>query len=229
MDHLLTHIDKNEAARYLGCQVSPLPADMESRINLASQKIIKTAVPRVIYREFRFYNATFQLENTCFQLEGNSVSDYLQDCDSCLLMAATLGNEVDQLIRRTQITDMAEAVVLDSCASCAIENVCNNLEKQISKELQQRELYTTDRFSPGYGDLPLTMQKEFCQVLDTGRKIGLTVSDGGLMTPIKSVTAILGISKKPQPKKITGCKNCLLKDKCLYRKGGTTCGQHHSH
>ncbi len=226
MTSLLTSIDEREAARYLGCQENPLPSDIQKRIQKASQKVMELAAPRIIEREFHFYNATFQLENTCFQIEGHSAHDYLKNCDSCILMAATLGSAIDELIRRTQITDMAEAVVIDSCASCAIENVCNNWQKQTEERLKESHRYATDRFSPGYGDLPLTMQREFCQLLDTSRKIGLSVSDGGLLTPIKSVTAILGIAKEPQPKKITGCQNCLLKGNCQFRKGGTTCGQH---
>ena len=49
---------------------------------------------------------------------------------------------------------MMKAVLFDSCASAAIEAVCDNLQK----ELQQSYPYLTDRYSCGYGDLPITLQ-----------------------------------------------------------------------
>ncbi len=56
-------------------------------------------------------------------------------------------------------------------------------------------LYLTDRFSPGYGDMPLAQSGQICEVLNTGRSIGLTVSQSGILMPRKSVTAVLGISR----------------------------------
>lgn len=60
----------------------------------------------------------------------------------------------------------------------------------MSKELDVR---LKPRFSAGYGDLPLEVQKDIFRVLDCPRKIGLTLNDSLLMSPTKSVTAIVGI------------------------------------
>ena len=86
---------------------------------------------------------------------------------------------------------MADALILDACAGAAIENVCDNLCADIAAAVAP--MYLTDRFSPGYGDLPLAQQFELCRVLDVSRRIGVTLSDGGLMIPQKSVTAVMGI------------------------------------
>ena len=69
-----------------------------------------------------------------------------------------------------------------------------------------------------YGDLPLEMQKDIFNVLDCSKRIGLTLNESLLMSPSKSVTAIIGISKdKCGRKHEAECKICNKKD-CLYRR-----------
>jgi len=223
---LLTNIDEAEAARYLGCQVNPVPSDIKIRIAKASELIMNTAIPRYVYHIFTILPENgYELSGTNFSLMGNDIKKHLEGCHACVLMAATIGNEIDQLIRKTQITDMAQAVVLDTCASAAIENVCDNIEMEIMTALLKDNLYITNRFSPGYGDMPLALQKDFCQILDTSRKMGLSVSEGGIMTPFKSVTAVIGISHQKQQKHAGGCPTCSLQDTCAFKKGGQTCGK----
>jgi len=226
MRKLLKNIDETEAARYLGCLINPVPSDIKIRIAKASELIMNTAIPRYVYHTFTILPENgYMLSGTNFSLVGNDIKNHLNGCHACVLMAVTLGNEIDQLIRKMQITDMAEAVVLDTCASTAIENVCDNIEAEIITELSMEKQFTTTRFSPGYGDMPLTLQKDFCRILDTPRKMGLTVSEGGLMTPIKSVTAVIGISHQKLQKHTGSCESCSLKNTCLYKKGGQTCGK----
>ena len=57
-------------------------------------------------------------------------------------------------------------------------------------------MFFKPRFSPGYGDLSLEVQKEIFSLLDCPRKIGVSLGDSLLMTPSKSVTAIIGYGTK---------------------------------
>lgn len=82
----------------------------------------------------------------------------------------------------------------------------------------------TFRFSPGYGDYPIRLQPNFLKVLDAPRKIGLCTNETFLLTPTKSVTAIMGISKNEIEKKKRGCAVCSLKGSCRFRKAGSHCG-----
>ena len=52
------------------------------------------------------------------------------------------------------------------------------------------------RYSPGYGDLPLELQREIIRVLDCGRTIGITLTESLLMQPSKSVTAVIGMKER---------------------------------
>ena len=137
----------------------------------------------------------------------------------------TLGSEAEELIARRQVTSMGDALILDSAASAAIENVCRNFEEDLSALEEFSDRFLTDRFSPGYGDLPLGVQKDFCEFLNARRRIGLTVTDSYLLVPQKSVTAVTGLSGKPQIRKFSGCESCAVKGRCVFRKRGETCRQ----
>lgn len=163
------------------------------------------------------------LKGTSIRLPGIDALSFLEGCHSCILMAVTIGRRVDEELRRRQITDMSGAVILDSCASSAVESICNQLEADLEVEFEGRGLFLTDRFSPGYGDLPLDLQPAICRTLSTEKNIGLSITGGMLMMPTKSVTAFIGIADRPQPKKLTGCAHCRMNKTCNYRKAGVTC------
>lgn len=82
---------------------------------------------------------------------------------------------------------------------------------------------STGRFSPGYGDWDIAVQPMVAAALDTVRKAGLCVTDTNLMTPRKSVTALLGVSDHPVKGQLAGCGHCVLRTRCEYRKRGKTC------
>ena len=113
----------------------------------------------------------------------------------------------------------------------------NNTIKEIATELNKAEkivifphykkqgFFLTTRYSPGYGDLPIGIQRNFIRLLDTVRRIGLNVSDSGIMIPRKSVTAIIGISEAEKKQEKLGCKGCNLVKTCRFLRRGMTCGR----
>jgi 5-methyltetrahydrofolate--homocysteine methyltransferase len=122
---------------------------------------------------------------------GSDIKTHLEGCDKIIILAATLGLQVDELIRQTEAADMAGAVVLDALASAAIEQVCDLAEADIRAEHSE----ITARFSPGYGDFPLEVQSELLGLLNAKKKIGLYVNKSNLLIPRKSVTAVIGVKK----------------------------------
>ena len=221
MEARLTGINENEVLLYLGHKQGPVPPEVKADIARCADTLLHTARPRITYRQFRLL-PDGALEGTDFRPQGQDIKDLLRDCDTVILFGATLGTEVEQLLRRAQVRNMADAVILDCCGSSAIENVCDNFCGDLAAEFAPRHL--TDRFSPGYGDLPFAQQPDFCRILDLSRRIGVSLSPGGLMIPQKSVTALLGISDKPQKLRFRGCAYCNMFENCTYRKEGKTCG-----
>ena len=209
-------IDKKEVLRYLRYKSAP-DEKTEELIDLCIKEICISAMPKTVHAVFDLED--MHLKNTVLTLEGNDIKNHLSGCSKCVLMAATLGTEVERKISAAQICDMTKALVMDSVATAAIESVCDKLCNDIEKEIMPLKL--TNRYSPGYGDFPLGIQQSLISVLDAGRKIGLTLTPENIIIPRKSVTAVMGITNE----KITAktCDTCNLKDTCSYRKEGITC------
>lgn len=219
MEPRLTELNYNEILMYLGHRGQEITPEVEGQIRRCMEEIARAAEPRLVYRRLALAGGAIP----GLPLAGEDVRALLSGCREAVLMAATLGPGVERLLMRREVTDMADAVILDACASAAVENVCDHFEFDLRDALKGEGLYLTDRFSPGYGDLPLDTQARLCAALDTARRIGLTVSANYIMVPRKSVTAILGISERPQPLRRRGCEVCSLFLTCPYRKEGVSC------
>ena len=217
----LTEISRAEALRYLGYR-GDFSGILPENLSRCEAVLRGVARPRAVWRLFGL-EPDGALSGSSFRPEGESVRALLRDCDSVILMAATLGAEVDLLLRREARRDMADAALLDALANAAIENVCDNLCLDLARAVAPRML--TPRFSPGYGDFPLAQQPAFCAVLDVSRRIGVSLTPGGLMVPQKTVTALLGVADHPPGPRAAGCSSCRLSDRCLYRKEGLSCGK----
>ena len=209
-------INRDEALRYLHWQKA-LPEANEALFNQAEQLFLAAANPRYFYK-------IYPKEELKTLLSGEDIKKHLAQSQQVVLLAATLGSEVDSLIRRTQVADMALSVIIDALASAAIEEVCDLVCDELEEKLAP--LVLTSRFSPGYGDWHLEKQDEFLRILGAGKAIGLCVNSSLMLTPIKSVTAAIGLQPKGQAKVKTkhDCSQCNLYASCQYRKGGTTCG-----
>ena len=180
--------------------------------------------PRFVFRYFDLEQEAdgFRVMGTDLMLRGRTAETMLAPCRRCVLMACTLGVEFDAMLRREQVRDMSRAVMLDACGSAWVESGCDPVEAEVRAALPEG-LYLTDRFSPGYGDLPLEHQHGICALLDAERRIGLHVTDSCLLNPMKSVTAVIGIADRPQMARIRGCGFCSMRKTCQLRKGGTHC------
>ncbi|MCD8211815.1 MAG: methionine synthase [Oscillospiraceae bacterium] len=217
-------LDLSEAARLAGLN-DDAPEELRERLRDTALKLQESVTPRYLYRVYplRPADGGIGLTGSGITLTGETAERMLQGCDRAALLACTLGAGFDAMLRREQARDMSRAVLLDACGSAWVEAGCDEAEA----ELQERfpDSYLTDRFSPGYGDLPLSLQKGICDALDAGKRLGLSLTESFLLNPVKSVTAVIGISPKPQPARIRGCEYCAMGENCAFRKEGGNCGR----
>ena len=218
MQAKLTDLNFNEVLLYLGYRGQDYSPKIEEQILRCANQVMEVAQPRLVYRRMRMDGGA-----TSGLLLGKDLTELLAECHEVVLLAVTLGQEIERLLMKTEVTDMSDAVILDACASAAVENVCDHFEFELRAELEQEGLYLTDRFSPGYGDYPLSAQYRLCENLNTMRRIGLTVSPNSILIPRKSVTAVLGISAQPQKLRKRGCEVCSMFLTCPYRKEDGSC------
>ena len=214
-------IDVTEALRYLG--VKEPEKDMLARAKKTARGLEDRIKPRYVFRDFSLEKREggVYLRETDVTLPGKLAESMLAECDKAALLICTLGTEFDRLLRQAQARDMAEAVILDACGSAYVESACGEAEKEIAA--RHPEFYLTDRFSPGYGDLPLSLQPEILAALNGEKLLGVYATASHLLNPMKSVTAVVGLADKPQAAKIRGCGVCALKGNCAYRERGITC------
>ena len=225
MEVKLPEIRKTEVLRYLGYNGQELGSALEKQLQHCISEVASTARPRLTYRIFDVSNS--EIEG--LKLEGNDIKELLKTSKQAIIMAATLGAEAEALLRRTEVSNMSDAVITDSAQSVAIESVCDAFEAKMRIFYREENLYLTDRFSPGYGDLPLDSQRLLMDALQTEKRIGLAVTPSGMMVPRKSVTCIIGISDRAQKLERSGCSTCMMAEKCTYRKQGRVCnGQNHT-
>ncbi len=217
-------IDQKEALRYLGYVGNKPEENIQKILNECESNVLDIIDPRYIYKCFDIISNEDKivLDNCKLELTGNDIVNHLKGCTKVILMCATLSMNMDRFIRVTQITDMTKAVIIDSLASVAIEKICDNIQDEILEEYSG--YFQTYRYSPGYGDFPIEIQKDFLSVLDAPKKIGLTSTNDCILTPKKSVTAIIGLSETQLRTEKRGCQSCNMKDTCLYRKKGERCG-----
>lgn len=222
-------IDEREVARYLGYGTSSPDDRTGQQIRHGISRMRAEIRPRVAYAAFplRFFADGVELGSTGVTLPGEDIAAHLSHCHTAVLMAATLSAQADALIRRTQAADMAQGLIMDCCATTAVEQLCDDWEEMVKEQYSGASF--SFRYSPGYGDLPLTLQPRLLALLDAPRRIGLCASDSLILTPRKSVTALLGVGDTLHKQRRTGCQNCRLKKNCAFQKRGEFCGLAKTH
>ncbi|MDY4813331.1 MAG: vitamin B12 dependent-methionine synthase activation domain-containing protein [Ruminococcus sp.] len=205
----LSSLDRAEALRYMGGH-GVNPDDItKALMDKAEEEILKICRPVYTFTE---------IPKDSPALGGEDIRKVIEKSEKVVLIAATLGIYVDKLIRKWQIADMAQAVVIDSMASVAIEQFMDKIELELSKRYSG--YYFTNRFSPGYGDYPLEKQKEIIKLLNTEKKLGLNLTESLMLNPTKSVTAVIGMGKEEIKEKsscTSKCSRCKNKN-CPYRR-----------
>ena len=215
-------LDIMEALRYLGAGSSP-PEVLRRDMEQIADQLTAAVRPRYAYRVFSTVHEErgVLLREAGILLTGRSAARMLAQCDQAVLLICTLGAGFETMLRAEQARDMARAVMLDACGSAWVESGCNAAEEELAARFPGR--YLTDRFSPGYGDLPLALQPAICAALDAGRRVGVQVTDSFLIYPSTSVAAVIGLSDRPQQARIRGCAYCSMRETCTLRKGGKSC------
>lgn len=216
----LTDIDPAEALRYLGCTAAP-PEALRRDVDRCRARLLDIARPRLVWRGFARLPGG-RLEGTDWIPAGEDIAAHLQGCPQAVVLAATLGAETETLIRRAQRRDMAEALLLDACAAAAMEHVCDNFCADLAAASAPARL--TARYSPGYGDFPLSEQRQIFALLDVTRRVGVSLTESGLMLPQKSVTALIGVGAPEGERTASTCDTCAARARCIFRKEGRSCG-----
>ncbi|MBR3103511.1 MAG: Vitamin B12 dependent methionine synthase activation subunit [Lachnospiraceae bacterium] len=190
-------ISVKEITRYLGYGRETVPETDQTLIDHGREQVKKLMAGKACYSRF----PVVCMEDDRIQMpygviKSRHLSRNIAGCKEIYIFAATIGAAFDRFLTRTRLTSMAEAAVLQACGAAAIEAVCDALNEKLRIEAEAEGKVLCSRYSPGYGDLALDNQCGVFEVLNPPKYIGLSLMDTMIMSPEKSVTAIIGIREK---------------------------------
>lgn len=204
-----------EILRYAGVRGDA--SELEKMVQSCLDEIQGKLTYKVCYREFPVVCHGDRLDLGFTQTSSQALKKNLSGCRSLILFAATVGIELDRSIARYSLLSPSKALLFQAIGAERIESLCDVFCDEIARQEAAQGCGTRPRFSPGYGDFPLQVQKEIFRVLDCPRKIGLTLNQSLLMSPSKSVTALIGITGgQGDEKSASKCRTCAKQD-CAYR------------
>ena len=187
--------DKNitDALRYMKVPPTVRDEELVRTVREAFVNLEECIEPRCVWRRFRIVHFDGGIELDGAEIFSRDIARLTARSDECILLAATLGHEADRQIAATQRKNMLEGVALDACASVRIDAYIDEYVKnEIVPSLREGEKLT-HRFSPGYGDLNMSVIEDIIAILNATKRIGLSVTRSLMMVPVKSVTAIIGL------------------------------------
>lgn len=202
-------VNKKEILRYMGAK--ELSKETEGILSECLNEADNQLLYKVCYKEFEISKNEDYVDFGVFKAYSKDLLKNLKNCKKAVIFAATIGVGVDRLILKYTEISPLKALIFQAIGAERIESLCDLFSSEIKKEN-----HIIPRFSAGYGDLSLNFQKEIFKVLSPQKRIGLTLNESLVMSPSKSVTAIIGISDTPSDNK-KGCAVCNKKD-CMFRR-----------
>ncbi len=194
-------LDRKEVLRYLGYRGQEVTPELDGRLDAAIASCLAIGRAR-----------------------ASSMRRHMAGARKVGVLAVTIGMGVERELKRLSLTDHLGQVLFDAAATTMVERAADAAEATLVGMAAREGLYTNFRFSPGYGDMPMQTQPVLLDALDARRRLGITLSPTLLMTPTKSVTAVVGMFDTPQPSTHASCADCFCRAFCNLRATtGRTC------
>lgn len=153
------------------------------------EAVMQTAEPRYVAARVKFsYPTEHSVDLGFATVESQGLCKCLSGATEGYIVVCTLGHELDRLISRLCLSSRAEAFIFDATSSALAEAAIELCERELVGDMPH-----TKRFSPGYGDFSLEHQGALLDYIESARYLGVGLTDGGLMTPLKTVSAVIGI------------------------------------
>ncbi len=199
-----------EVLRYAGCKNENVySADVLNECICAAERQLTY---KVCYSIFDITVQDDKCDLGAFVVSSTGLGRNLEGCKRAVIFAATVGIGIDRLISKYSAVEPSRALLFQAIGAERIESLCDKFCEDIGSELKSA---LRPRFSPGYSDFDLSYQKDIFSILSCERHIGLTLNESMMMSPSKSVTAIMGMCEKAE-KSVNKCSMCENKN-CAYR------------
>ncbi|MEG1862196.1 MAG: methionine synthase [Oscillospiraceae bacterium] len=209
-------IKRADVLRYLGYKGQEMSGELSEKIDSLISQTQQVISPKNVlgYFEITQVDSGVKLEGTELILQGMDIKKHLNGCGGCYIFCATLGVGTENLIRTKQAVSVTDSLIADAAATAAIEEYCDEIERQLRLEVGGEGRFLTWRYSAGYGDFPFTQQPQILQLLQAEKYIGVSCLKSCVMMPRKSVTAVMGVAQNRPTDRLNKCDTCKNRDNC---------------
>ena len=147
---------------------------------------------------------------------GKQVCGYLKNSRYAALFVCTAGKLYTELSKQlNERGDFMEAFIVDAIGSLTVEKAMDSIQQQLGDSLQRESLHITNRYSPGYCNWALIEQQTLFGLIGDN-PVGISLSESSLMSPVKSVSGMIGIGAEVTQRGYR-CQACRDMN-CIYRK-----------
>lgn len=208
--------DKKEIMRYMEQKGEASP-DIIRLIETNIKNTLSKASPKgaFVIQNLKFDKGKIKIGESIF--ESENLSKNLLGCDKAIVFTLTLGADADRAIQSGKASSPLESLIISAIFTDVIEKYADIFTGELQREFLKSNEYLKPRFSPGYGDFKLENQPMFIKATDSMRRCGVSLTDSLMLTPSKSITGVIGISKSKKCNKNEKCENCEKTD-CSFRK-----------
>ncbi|MCG3206709.1 MAG: hypothetical protein FOGNACKC_00308 [Anaerolineae bacterium] len=197
-----------------------------AQLDAAIDAIGQIATPAACYTIFpikKFLHERLQLANGVL-IGGGPVVQVVGGAEALVVAVCTVGAGVDRKLRLLQIEkQLFQTMLFDELASWAVDQVRQQLYRQVEARQQAQGWRLSTLLSPGESSWSMRDQATIFKLIDAAA-IGVTLNSSGVMQPLKSLSMIMGTgSCQMGVEGLTNCDFCSLKDRCRYsrtRPGG---------
>lgn len=144
------------------------------------------------YFQLELCDGKYALKDSQINIDYPPIQNMLgkKKSDSVCIFLSTLGIGVDRRIESYKDSNPSRMLLLDACASSYIESVTDEYQRSLGLGDE------TFRYAPGYGKVPLIMQKEIFESISEFRKLHVELDENCIMHPFKSMTGLVGFRSK---------------------------------
>lgn len=216
------HVDPEAVLHLLGSRDDDTRSHTLNLVDCCIKKALELATPRGAFAIWQTNDLSGPDEIATEALRfhtGKIVRRMLKGAHSFAFFIATVGNGPENLSRKLmEEGNYLEGYATDLIASVMVDAIADQIHKQVRNEAASLGMKVTNRYSPGYCSWDVSDQQKLFSLFP-GNRCGITLSESSLMSPIKSVSGVIGIGKSVRYQEYT-CDNCSMKG-CQFRKTGS--------
>jgi len=167
------------------------------------------AVYQVIQKKELAEKSQILMDDTAFKV-GGTIQKMLRNSEYYALFIATIGPGAETIARESMAAgDYLEGYISNIAGSVLAEEIAEQTHQAIGKEAKRQGMLITNRYSPGYCGWNVVEQQKLFSFFPE-KCCGITLTESSLMTPIKSVSGLVGLGQNVRFRDYT-CELCSMK------------------